>query len=197
MRPPLLADKPITRAALEWAKACHGEQLRAVDCTPFILHPLEVAALLNGRGYDDEVVAAGLLDNLVEDTETSIDEVREVFGPRVARIVAAVTEDSTITEYEDRKVAVRGAVAASDRSAHAVFAADKVVKARELRAEATRAQQALDDPSLRRRLEHYERSLKMLHDVAPDLPLGRQLSFELWALRHLPPRGELHARPAE
>ncbi|MGH2763412.1 MAG: hypothetical protein ACRDL4_06640 [Thermoleophilaceae bacterium] len=68
-----------------------------------------------------------------------------------------------------------------------VYAADKVTKARELRAQAARAEAALDEPDLRRRLEHYEHSLAMLREVAADLPLVHQLAFELWALRALPP----------
>jgi hypothetical protein len=63
-----------------------------------------------------------------------------------------------------------------------------VVKVGELRAQAARAERLLDEPDLHRRLEHYQRSLEMLESVAPELPLVRQLAFELWALRALPPR---------
>ena len=72
--------------------------------------------------------------------------------------------------------------------AQAVHAADKVVKARELRAQAAHPAPVLGEPDLRRRLEHYELSLEMLESTAPDLPLVRQLAFELWALRTLPPQ---------
>jgi (p)ppGpp synthase/HD superfamily hydrolase len=188
MEPPFTAGRPITRAALEWAAARHGSQLREVDCAPFILHPLEVAALLTGRYYDDEVTAAGLLHDVVEETAASLDDIRERFGVRVAAIVAAVTEDPSIDDYPLRKAALRAQVGDAGPDAHAVYAADKVVKARELRAEAARAARALDEPELQRRLEHYEASLQMLQEVAPELPLVRQLAFELWALRRLPPR---------
>jgi hypothetical protein len=63
-----------------------------------------------------------------------------------------------------------------------------VVKTRELRAQAARAERALEQPELHRRLEAYEHSLRMLESAAPDLPLVHQLAFELWALRTLPPR---------
>ena len=188
MRPPYLEGRPVTQAALEWAARRHGDQLRDSDHAPFILHPLEVGALLAGRGCADEVVAAGLLHDVVEDTDASLDEVREAFGDRVADIVAAVTEDPEIEQYGPRKAALREAVAGAGRDAQVVYAADKVVKARELRAEAARAEQHLDDPGLHRRLEHYEHSLEMLREVVPELPLARQLAFELWALRNLPPR---------
>jgi (p)ppGpp synthase/HD superfamily hydrolase len=189
MKPWFTVGRPITDAALAWAASRHGGQLREVDSAPFILHPLEVAALLSGRDYDDEVVAAGLLHDVVEATNARIDEVGDRFGGRVARIVAAVTEDARIDNYDERKAALRAQVAASERDAQAVYAADKVVKARELRAEASRAEQSVRDPALLPRLAHYQRSLEMLQVAAPDLPLVRQLAFELWALRHLPPRG--------
>jgi (p)ppGpp synthase/HD superfamily hydrolase len=178
----------LTGAALAWARELHGGQVRAVDHAPFILHPLEVGALLSGRGFDDEVVAAGLLHDLVEKTDARVEDVRERFGDRVARIVGDLTEDPAIVDYGQRKGALRASVAEGGADAHAVYAADKVVKVRELRAQAARAERLLDDPDLRQRLEHYQRSLEMLESVASDLPLVRQLAFELWALSALPPR---------
>ena len=185
--PPFIADLPIARAALEWAESLHQGQLRAVDLAPFILHPTEVAAALSLRGYDDEVVAAGLLHDAIEGSEADITEVRRRFGDRVARIVAAVSEDPDIADREARKAALRAQVAAADGDAHVVFAADKVVKARELRAQAALVEGTLDEPDLHRRLEHYEASLAMLETVAPGVPIVEQLAFELWALRTLPP----------
>lgn len=188
MEPPFLKGRPLTRAALEWAAAQHGDQLRAVDCAPFILHPIEVAALLSGRGYDDEVTAAGLLHDVVENTAAGLEDIRTLFGERVSEMVTALTEDPSIEDYEERKAALRDQVAAAGPEAQAVYAADKVVKARELRAHAARTEAALDTPELHRRMEHYERSLAMLEAKAGELPLVRQLALELWALRHLPPR---------
>ncbi len=186
--PPFVAGRPLTSAALDWATARHGDQVRSLDRAAFILHPLEVAALLSGGGADDEVVAAGLLHDVVEDTDAELADLRRAFGARVCRIVAAVTEDPSIEDYAQRKAALRAQVAAAGPDAAAVYAADKVVKARELRAEATHAEAALEEPGLRRRLEHYEASLDMLAAVADELPLVRQLAFELWALRNHPPQ---------
>ncbi len=195
MEPWFVADRPITRAALEWATRRHGDQRRDVDSAPFILHPLEVAALLGGRDYDDEVVAAGLLHDVVENTDATVDDVVAAFGPRVAAIVAAVSEDPSIDDPRARKSALRSQVAAAGPEAQAVFAADKVVKTRELRGQVAVAPRALEDATLRRRLEHYERSLDMLRAACGESPLVRQLDFELWALRCLPPQsGSARAR---
>jgi (p)ppGpp synthase/HD superfamily hydrolase len=186
--PQFVEGRPLTRQALEWARELHAGQVREVDRAEFILHPLEVGALLSGGGFDDEVVAAGLLHDAVEDTDVGLDEIRARLGERVAAIVAALTEDPELADYGERKAALRGAVAQAGLDAHAVYAADKVVKTRELRAQAAHAARVLDEPDLRRRLDHYQASLEMLQTAAPDLPLVRQLAFELWALRALPPR---------
>ena len=187
--PPFAAGRPLVRAAFSWAARRHVGQSRAVDDAPFILHPVEVAALLSSRAYDDEVIAAGLLHDVVENTEAGIDDVRARFGDRVARIVASVTEDDAIEDYEQRKAALRERVAAAGPDAHLVFAADKLAKTRELRAQAASGDGRVDEAALDRRLEHYEQSLKMLEAVAADLAIVRLLAFELWAMRRLPPRG--------
>ena len=107
--PPFLAERPTVRAAVEYAATMHTSQLREADRAPFILHPLEVAALLSGRDLDDAVVAAGVLHDVVENTPARTEDVEARFGPRVAAIVAAVTEDPRIGDYGERKAALRGA----------------------------------------------------------------------------------------
>jgi (p)ppGpp synthase/HD superfamily hydrolase len=187
--PPFVDGRPLVREAVAWASEMHAAQRRDVDRAPFILHPLEVAALLSGRGVDEAVVAAGVLHDIVEDTDAGIEDVRARFGERIAAIVAAVTEDPGIAGYAARKSALRDQVAAAGADAHAVYAADKIAKARELRAQAARAESSLDDPALQQRLVHYERSLETLRAVAGELAMVDQLAFELWALRVLPPAG--------
>lgn len=187
LSPPFLADLPVTCEALEFAIERHEGQTRASDAAPFILHPLEVAVLLRNGGYEDDVVAAGLLHDALEDTDATVEDLRERFGPRVCDLVAALSDDTGIEDYAERKAALRGQVAEAGPDAAAIYAADKVAKARELRAELTRDESAAGDPEVRRRLEHYEASLEMLEERLPDHPLARQLRFELWALRALPP----------
>ncbi len=74
---------------------------------------------------------------MVEKSEADVDEVRERFGDRIARTVDALYRGSEeIADFEQRKAALRGQVAAGGPDAHMVYAADKVAKARELRAQA-------------------------------------------------------------
>ena len=184
--PPFVEGRRLIRAAFEWAAELHASQLRDVDRAPYILHPLEVAALLVSRGCDEEVVAAALLHDVVEKSDTGVEDVRERFGERIALTVAAVSEDPRIADYHERKTALRASVAAGGPDAHIVYAADKIAKARELRAQVAHADITLDDPDARKRLEHYDESLQMLREVAPGLAILEALAFELWALRTLP-----------
>jgi hypothetical protein len=101
----------------------------------------------------------------------------------VARLVDAVTENANIAEYAQRKAALREQVARADRDAHAIYAADKIAKVRELRARATQDPRVLHG----RKLEHYRASLETLRGCADGLALVDQLEFELWALDVLPP----------
>jgi hypothetical protein len=175
----LAAGLPISRRAAAWAVEAHDGQERQVDGAPFVLHPLEVALLLHAGGYRDEVVAVGLLHDVVEKAGVSLDAIREAFGDAIAGKVAALTEDEGIADYHARKGALRAAAADADDDVVAVFAADKVVKARELRLAAA------DDRLLARevacRREHYLASLAVLERRLPDHPLTDALRFELRA----------------
>ena len=187
--PPFARGRPRVEEAVAFAASRHGAQRRASDAAPFLLHLLEVAALLVGREFDDDVVTAGILHDVLEKTDGTLDEIRERFGERTADLVAAVTEDDSIDSYEERKEALRRQVSERGRDALAVYAADKLAKTRELRSQAAREHVSLADPALERRLVHYEESLALLERAAPDLPFLGQLRFELWALRRLPPEG--------
>jgi (p)ppGpp synthase/HD superfamily hydrolase len=188
MLPPFAEGRPLVRAAVDWAVQMHGDQRRELDHAPFVLHPLEVASLLNGRGFDDEVVAAGALHDIVEKTAARVEDVADRFGARVASIVAAVSEDESIADYELRKAALRERACAAGVEARAIYAADKISKARELRARAAHDPTLLQEPRTRLLLAHYDASLKALR-ASPDAhPMVDQLEFELWALRALPPQ---------
>ncbi len=188
--PPFVTDLPCTRTALDLAVELHRGQRRESDAAPFILHPLEVAALLHGRGFEDQVVAAAVLHDVLEDTDAQPEDVEARLGGRVARLVAEVSEDPALPGFAERKAELRERVARAGPEAHAIFAADKVVKARELRAQATRDPAALRTRRTQERLAHYEATLAVLTEHAPDVPFLPQLRFELWALRHLPPESD-------
>jgi (p)ppGpp synthase/HD superfamily hydrolase len=177
---------PNTRAALEFADERHAGQRREADDSPFVMHPIEVATILHEAGYPDDVIAAGALHDVLENTETRPRDIADRFGSRVALLVTAVTENSAIENEADRKAALRFQVARAGEKAAAIFAADKISKVRELRLRGSRG--PLDRAS-REKLAHYEASLEMLAEEMPGYELVEQLRLELDAVRALPAGG--------
>ncbi|MBP3884591.1 MAG: HD domain-containing protein [Olsenella sp.] len=86
--------------AIVYATVMHQGKVRKFGGRPFILHPMEVAQILSTMTDDMEVIAAGILHDVVEDTDGTLDEIEKRFGERVARLVDSESED----EYpgEDR-----------------------------------------------------------------------------------------------
>jgi (p)ppGpp synthase/HD superfamily hydrolase len=173
---------PLTRDALAFAASHHEGQTRDLDDTPFVTHPVEVACLLQEAGYSDEVVAAGVLHDVLENSDAQVDDLEQRFGTEVARLVAAVSDDPSIEDDAERKTALREQVARAGECAAAVFAADKVSKARELRIRVCHGRfQRKDDT----RIEHYRASLGMLDELMPGHRLVDALRGELDAMHAL------------
>jgi (p)ppGpp synthase/HD superfamily hydrolase len=186
--PSFVDSLPITRRALEFAAERHRGQRREADEAAFILHPLEVAQLLSNRGYPDEVVAAGVLHDSLEDTDATLLELEGRFGEEVARLVRSVSEPSADGTYAERKARLRAVVADAGPDAAAVYAADKVAKAQELRMSLARDWSVAASAGTADKLEHYWASLALLESLLDGHPLVSQLRFELEALATLPPR---------
>jgi (p)ppGpp synthase/HD superfamily hydrolase len=175
----LRGDRPQIEAAVACAEQAHAGQYRT-DGTPFVLHPLEVGALLDGAGAPDRLIAAGVLHDVIEKTDVSAAELGGRFDPSVTCLVRALTDDPELGGYAARKAAMRRQVANAGPDALTIFAADKVSKLRELR----RAVSAGGGwRELRaRRLRHYQRSLALLEERLPGLPLVAKFRYELTAL---------------
>ena len=89
------SDTDLLRRAYEFSAVEHSGQRRRSG-EDYITHPLQVALLVADMKLDDVAIASGLLHDVVEDTLTTIDSVRELFGPEVAHVVEGVTKISTI-----------------------------------------------------------------------------------------------------
>ena len=79
--------------AIVFATEVHAGQFRKSTKIPYILHPLEAAAIVGTMTTDDEILAAAVLHDVVEDTDTTVEQVRELFGERVARLVSSESEN--------------------------------------------------------------------------------------------------------
>ena len=99
------ADLELLRRAYVFSALEHKGQVRHSG-EPYLVHPLEVADILAEMKLDVVCVAAGLLHDVVEDTLTTIERIRETFGHDVAHIVEGVTKISAISfaSSEERQV---------------------------------------------------------------------------------------------
>ena len=79
--------------AVLFATKAHAGQLRKGSEKPYILHPMEVMAIVTKFTDDEDVIAAAVLHDTVEDTSVTLERLEKEFSPRVAALVASVTED--------------------------------------------------------------------------------------------------------
>src|SRR5215204_4240902 len=89
------ADLELLRKAYVFSALEHKGQIRHSG-EPYLVHPLEVADILADMKLDTVCIAAGLLHDVVEDTLTTPDKIRQMFGEDVAHIVEGVTKIGAI-----------------------------------------------------------------------------------------------------
>jgi (p)ppGpp synthase/HD superfamily hydrolase len=176
----------LVRDALETARRAHAGQLRrGSDGHPYIDHPVAVAEILIQNRHGDEVVAAGLLHDVVEKSEIEIAEVRERFGDVVGDLVEALTEDETIADYEERKDEHRQRVAAAGPAALAIFAADKLTNVMMLREAYALIAEGVSDElavSLDLKIYIWEADLEMLFEQAAGMTLTDEFADQMVGL---------------
>ena len=79
--------------AIEFATKVHDGMRRKKSNSPYILHPLETAAIVGTMTDDQEVIASAVLHDVVEDTGVTIEEIEQRFGKRVRELVESETEN--------------------------------------------------------------------------------------------------------
>src|SRR6201994_3229097 len=121
------ARSELIARALAKATAAHAGQTRnGSGGNPYTIHPRVPAATRPARDYGEATLAAALLHDVVEDSDTTVAELRAEFGDEVADLVAALSDDESIVSYRDRKDEHRRRVAEVDGDALAIYAADKL-----------------------------------------------------------------------
>ncbi len=100
--------------AISFAARRHAAQLRKDQETPYVAHPCRVLFILAHvfRVTDPEVLAAGVLHDTIEDTNTDYDDIAKAFGVRVAGFVAALSKDKRLDEAPREKAFFDGLAAA-------------------------------------------------------------------------------------
>ena len=91
------------RAKLFAINAHMGQIRKSEPDKPMIMHPIGVGMLLEEYGYDEKIVAAGYLHDVVEDTKYTIFDIKKEFGDEVANLVMGATEPEKSLSWEERK----------------------------------------------------------------------------------------------
>ena len=121
--------------AIRVAATAHGDQKRKGTEIPYITHPMSVAIILSQAGYAEEVLAAAVLHDTIEDTHLTLDEIRLLFGHRVAAIVEGCSETDRDLPWEERKQHTLEHLKTASREIRAVSCADKLHNARSILAD--------------------------------------------------------------
>ena len=181
--PEFLAGDGLARDAYGFAADAHAGQRRKGGDSPYIAHPVEVARLLHAEGVaDDELIAATLLHDVVEDTDHTLDEIRQRFGPEVAELVAAMTEDESVEPYEARKEHHRDQVEAAGTRPAMIYGADKLANLRDMRARYAvegEAVAAKFNAPIDVRVRLWRGDAEMVGRLAPELDILAALRSEL------------------
>jgi (p)ppGpp synthase/HD superfamily hydrolase len=163
--PDFIAGREFVERAYHHAERAHREGDTDIS------HPVAVARLLDESGFSDEAIAAALLHDVVEDTGEGFAEIEADFGTEVTDIVDAMTEDSEIEDYGDRKLEHRRRVLSAGVVPASIYAADKLARVRSFVDSGDEV-----DPQ---RLTHYRDTLRLFTAVRPELPFLDELAAEL------------------
>ncbi|MFJ5758815.1 HD domain-containing protein [Neobacillus sp. NPDC093182] len=116
----------ILEKALLTASKSHEGQYRKNTDIPYITHPVTVGFMLLRKGYSEEIVAAGILHDTVEDTPLTLDEIKREFGSKIAEIVDGSSEPDKSLSWKDRKEHTIEFLKTASEDVRAVVCADKL-----------------------------------------------------------------------
>lgn len=173
------------------AAVAHGEQRRPSDGRYFMEHVAEVGELLHDAGFDDELVAVGLLHDTVERGTLSAKELRDEMGTSICSLVMTLSEDPGIASFDRRKARLRRQVESGGELAATVYAADKLSDIRGLRRGIEIYGAGLDcrlGTSVASMTAHYRESVEMVEAVRPGSAFLPALRSELDRLQDEIPR---------
>lgn len=117
--------------AIVFATERHAGQVRKGSDSPYIVHPLETMLILSNLHTDINVQIAGLLHDLVEDTDTTVEEIAALFGTDVAALVNHHTEDKN-KSWAERKTTAIAALKQADARTKMLVLADKLSNLRSI-----------------------------------------------------------------
>ena len=124
-------DTNLLDRAIIFAVEAHHDTERRGKGFPYIVHPMEAVEIVATMTSDQELLAAAALHDTIEDTDVTYEQLREVFGERIADLVLAESDQYTegVSEadsWHDRKQAAIDRLAAASRDAKIVAMGDKL-----------------------------------------------------------------------
>lgn len=114
------------KAKLFAINAHYGQVRKNEKDKPMIIHPINVANILSEYGFDDNVIAAGYLHDVVEDTKYNDEDLLKEFGEDILSLVMGASESDKKLSWEERKQYTIDKVKALDIRHKAVVCADKI-----------------------------------------------------------------------
>lgn len=120
-------DTSLLDRAIVFAVQCHSGVERRGKGFPYIVHPMEAMAIAATMTDDQEILAAAALHDVVEDTDVTLDDLRERFGERVARLVDTESDQfGQDLDWKARKEASLQRLASASRDEKIVALGDKL-----------------------------------------------------------------------
>jgi (p)ppGpp synthase/HD superfamily hydrolase len=184
-------ESELASAALRFARRVHLGQHRKQTGEQFVEHPIAVANLLLESGYDGPMIAAAYLHDVVEKTDVELDEIRERFGPEVARLVDQLSEDPALDGYGERKRALRRRILDSGGDSVVIYAADRVANMRDWLKVTPEDRPACGGrlgTTLPERLELWQEDVEELHEIDAETPFLAEMRNDLATLREQAPQ---------
>ena len=124
-------DSSLLDKAILFAVKCHANTERRGKGYPYIIHPLEAAEIVATITPDQELLAAAILHDTIEDTDATIEQIREQFGDRVANLVDDESEKrepncDKVASWRSRKEASINHLKQASRDSKIVALGDKL-----------------------------------------------------------------------
>ena len=124
-------DTALFDRAARYAIEAHADTERRGKGFPYIIHPMEAAAIVSTITSDPEILAAAILHDVIEDTDRTVEDLRAEFGDRIAELVAAESDDpmahlSEEASWHARKQAAIDRLANAPHDAKIVAMGDKL-----------------------------------------------------------------------
>ena len=175
MRKERTIDTHIVDHAIRFAIEAHEGVARKGTDLPYIVHPLEALAVVATITSDQELLAAAVLHDVVEDAGISIDDIRREFGPHIADIVEGETDQevqglSHVDSWRQRKQAAVDRLAKASRDVQIVALGDKLSNmrsmARNLRQQGGRLWQRFNEKDPRQHAWYYHQLTKSLSPLS-------------------------------